>query len=182
MYNVIKIKERLNKLKPGENKSPVCNLLLTMYKIKKRERKHQDPVAVCRPKNKIDIGENEWGGGHRGDWCRIQGKVAKVCKSSSKMQSMRAAAQVSLGRNLVFTSKDVCMLKCVFQGSSWKDRSGKVHLESCGGFQKWLDSQSGAGGSSVARTEIGGEEECGGCIGRGHQDRGNQWGAGGRFQ
>ena len=76
---------------------------------------------------------------------------------------------------LVFTLKyDLCMLKCVFQGSSWKDRSGKVHLESCGGFQKWLDSQSGAGGSSVARTEIGGEEECGGCIDRGHQDRGNQ--------
>ena len=55
MYNVIKIKERLNKLKPGENKSPVCN----------------DPVAVCRYKNntsenirkididKIDIGEDE---------------------------------------------------------------------------------------------------------------------------
>ena len=71
MYNVIKIKERLNKLKPGENKSPVCNLLLITYKIKKRERKHQDPVTVCRYINntsenirkididKIDIGEDE---------------------------------------------------------------------------------------------------------------------------
>ena len=68
MYNVIKIKERLNKIKPGEI---ACNLLLTMYKIKKRERKHQDPVAVCRYINntsenirkididKIDIGEDE---------------------------------------------------------------------------------------------------------------------------